>query len=95
MRRPGYEPVRTVAKQTGPRHVPSVRAPLLSAKSPCGPQAVVVSGIFGRAILNVHVPVESLSSPAGKEENTGNASKFSDKLTIGTEEVISTNPVKF
>jgi len=39
--------------------------------------------------------VESLSSPAGKEENTGNASKFSDKLTIGTEEVTATNPVKF
>ena len=33
-------------------------------------------------------------SPGGKEENTGNASKFSDKLMMGIVEVTSTNPVK-
>ncbi len=33
-------------------------------------------------------------SPGGKEENTGNASAFSDKLTIGTVEVSSMDPVK-
>ncbi len=32
--------------------------------------------------------------PGGKEENTGNASAFSDKLITGVEEMISTNPVR-
>ena len=38
--------------------------------------------------------VELGRSPGGKEENTGNTSAFSDKLMMGTVEVISTNPVK-
>jgi len=38
--------------------------------------------------------VELGRSPGGKEENTGNASKFSDKLMMGIVEVTSTNPVK-
>ena len=38
--------------------------------------------------------VEGSSSPGGKEENTGNASKLSDKLTMGTEETICIEPVK-
>ena len=33
-------------------------------------------------------------SPGGKEENTGYASAFNDKLTMGSVEVILTNPVK-
>ena len=38
--------------------------------------------------------VASSSSPGGKEENTGAASKFSDKLTMGTVEVTSSDPLK-
>jgi hypothetical protein len=38
--------------------------------------------------------VELGRSPGGKEENTGNASAFNDKLTMGSVEVILTNPVK-
>ena len=34
------------------------------------------------------------SSPGGKEENTGAASKLSDRVTMGTVEVISSDPVK-
>ena len=37
---------------------------------------------------------EASSSPGGKEENTGSASKLSDRLTMGTEEVTSIDPVK-
>ena len=33
-------------------------------------------------------------SPGGKEENTGSASKLSDRLTMGTVEVTSIDPVK-
>ena len=33
-------------------------------------------------------------SPGGNDENTGNASAFSDRLMIGIVEVILTNPVK-
>jgi hypothetical protein len=35
-----------------------------------------------------------LRSPGGIEENTGNASAFNDRETMGLVEVISTNPVK-
>ena len=34
------------------------------------------------------------TSPGGKEENTGSASKFSDRLTMGTVKVTSSDPVK-
>ena len=33
-------------------------------------------------------------SPGGREENTGAASKFSDRLTMGSVEVISSDPLK-
>ena len=36
----------------------------------------------------------AFSSPGGKEENTGSASKLSDRLTMGSVEVISSDPVK-
>ena len=39
--------------------------------------------------------VEPGRSPGGKEENTGEASKFSDKLIIGLVELSSRYPVKF
>ena len=37
---------------------------------------------------------EASSSPGGKEENTGAASKLSDRLTMGSVEVTSSDPVK-
>jgi hypothetical protein len=46
-----------------------------------------------RAYGTIGVPVGK--SPGGREENTGNASALSDKLMIGTGDVIFTNPVKF
>jgi hypothetical protein len=39
--------------------------------------------------------VELGRSPGGREENTGNASAFNDKLMMGNVDVILTNPVKF
>ena len=41
------------------------------------------------------ITVEPGRSPGGKDENTGYASAFSDRLMIGIVEVILTNPVKF
>ena len=37
---------------------------------------------------------EASSSPGGKEENTGSASKLSDRLTMGSVEVTSIDPVQ-
>ena len=37
---------------------------------------------------------EASSFPGGKEENTGSASKLSDRLTMGSVEVTSIEPVK-
>ena len=39
--------------------------------------------------------VEPGRSPGGREENTGKASAFTERLMIGMFEMISMNPVKF
>src|SRR5208282_4700670 len=47
-----------------------------------------------RLVYGVTSVVELGKSPGGSDENTGNASAFSDKLMMGFVEVILTNPVK-
>src|SRR5579884_37914 len=79
LRRAGYPADRPINFKPRDRS-PSMRRAILS---------VVASTLYGFTS-----GVEDGRSPAGSDENTGNASAFSDRLIIGCVEVISMNPVK-
>ena len=53
------------------------------------PFRIRLARVYGETIV-----VAFGKSPGGKEENTGNASALSDRLTIGISEITETKPLK-
>ena len=70
---------------------PMLACPLTPIHAPMPVVEVTCTGIW--LDLTDHC-AEASSSPGGKEENTGAASKLSDRLTMGSVEVTSSDPVK-
>ena len=70
---------------------PMLACPLTPIHAPMPVVEVTCTGIW--LDLTDHCAAAS-SSPGGKEENTGAASKLSDRLTMGSVEVTSIDPVK-